>query len=867
MGFFFQESITGNKSRGTTEKIIPIEHLNTLKCVVCPLDKLKTSEVKVKPAGSKNPIIYLLGESPPPGREEELPFSDETGRILLNLFPKNWYPKHIRVGHITQCATANIPGVPAKKELQIKTALECCRFIAEADIEQSQPQVIIGLGETALRWAVQQKDISAWRGRLIPIKIGNWKCWFYPISSPSFIKDNRRRGKPSEFDLLYQKDIEFLVDLIQKNSFPEIIFEEEDPNKGVVCITGKNRGDFEKLTKFWSDLEKASELGFDIETTDLRPYHNHSKILSMALSDGNRTVAFAWDHPEAGWTKSQKASLTDLFKEFLFKSKTKFAHNLNMELEWISHFFGKDLIDDCSWGDTMGQAYLLDTRKGVLNLDALVLINFGLHLKSLSNLNTTKCIEYPLIGYGNSKTALLPYNALDAKYCIRLAKVQRQHLASEGIPEEPYIRFVRVVKSLVKMQSIGLILDDKRVTKFNEELGTQIEEVEDEIRSQSIIREYATKFGTFNPGSTHHLLKLFNNLLKRPEIRIGEDKFSTGESQLSAMPVQEVPVASMILKYRNLTKQKSTYIDSMQKLVYPDGRLHSKYGNSFAATGRLNSDSPNGQNFPKRKNKEIREIIIPPSGYAIVAADYGQIEARVIGMLSKDEAFCESIWTGYDIHMDWAIRAAKLHPELVGGVKGLEDPVKMKKLRNEIKNLFVFPSFFGSTAPSIARNLGMPTEKGEKLQGEFWKTFAGAKLWQKKLLEFYAKNGYVETPTGRRFRGPLKPTEIFNFPVQGTAADIMQEACCNLTDDNVLVGIQIHDDATSFCKIESLEQDIERIAQIMCTPNFDWINVPLSVEVSVGMENWGNMEDVGVFNSSSYGFPSKANSFARPKFL
>ena len=1224
MGFFYSDSETA-KNVKREKAAIPKEHLRKLRCVVCPLEKEGTSEVKMKPVGAENPLIYILGSSPPHGCEENEPFSDKVGQVLFNLFPSGWYPKKIRVGHVTQCATSNLDiENKATKILKLKTSVECCRGLAEEDIERSKPLVVVGLGYEALNWAIKESDIDAWRGRLMPIKIGSHVCWFYPLMSPAWIKDNQKQSKAGKmfegkWDHIYKKDIDKLVNLIKNDELGTPVVESKDYLKGITCIDGSGKNDFDKLTAFLKSLENEPKIATDVETTDLRPYRDHSKILTIAFGTDTRVVSFAWDHPDAGWTNQQRFDLQEIVREFIVKSGKKIAHNLTMEQEWFAEFFGPSLLDQTTWSDTLFQGYLKDTRKGVLSLDALVKQYFGFHLKELSNIDTTRCIEYTL-------DELLPYNGLDVKYTFALDRIQEKELEKIGIPESAVDRGVRTVRAMVKMQRRGLNLDWDKIDRFSETLGSEIEIVNKKIYELDEVKTYTRRFGAFNPGSIDHLKKMFGFILERDEIKKKGGGISTDEAALSSMPPDEVPLAGLILQLRGLEKKKGTYIDNMADLAYPDGKLHPKFGNAFTETGRLNSSEPNcvakgtlievvrnrterkevpieevragdlvycydgelnptisevtwqgktghkkvvrvywksphgvyrghvdltpehgvrlingdykpagmlkegervlalhvksgpdispyqnlyftgrtsnvpkehrfvyeklvgvipegheihhldedprnnlpsnlkcltksqhisehftteerrafqkgekssrtyvtskrqalrilaeqkglvsgkgrldygcfteklelfgidwdsvqlrysertgdymskgklsnllkvqnrtsiqqeygfgyykfskllksyglesngpvqklrsldtaeklqaaldecegkwhnspydygsfkrkcekfgvvynnhvveriefldepvdvyditvenhhnffaneicvhnSQNFPKRKGKELRQIIVPSPGCALVASDYGQIEARVIGMLSKDEKFCEALWHGYDVHMEWAIYLAKMRPDKVGGSKGLDDPKKMKALRQDVKNLFVFPSFFGSTPFSIARNLAIEPAEADEMQSDFWKVFAGAKAWQEQQLKFYQKNGYVCTPTGRRFYGPLDPTEIYNFPIQGTAGDIMLEGLCDLTEAGVPVILSIHDDLTSDIPVDTLEESIEQIVKTMCTPNFDWIQVPLSVEVEVGMNNWGEMESVGTFVSTDYGYP------------
>lgn len=270
-----------------------------------------------------------------------------------------------------------------------------------------------------------------------------------------------------------------------------------------------------------------------------------------------------------------------------------------------------------------------------------------------------------------------------------------------------------------------------------------------------------------------------------------------------------------------------------------------------------NCDRPNMQNFPKRgdESKEVRKQIIAPPGCVILAFDYGQIEARVIAMFTKDKVFCKALWENHDVHMEWAEKLSRAYPERVGGKKNFTDKKVMKSFRTDIKNQWTFPLFFGARMESAANYLNIPISVITPLYDEFWETFSGVKLWQEKVQEFYQKHGYVECLTGRRRRGPLSLNQIINTPVQGTAAEIVMDAMSRLSemqDWELQPEINIHDDLT-FCRVPVKKVDIiaEKIIDVMIHVPFDWVNVPISIEMSIG-DNWLDMVDCGTFASNTW---------------
>ena len=278
-----------------------------------------------------------------------------------------------------------------------------------------------------------------------------------------------------------------------------------------------------------------------------------------------------------------------------------------------------------------------------------------------------------------------------------------------------------------------------------------------------------------------------------------------------------------------------------------------------AVTGRLAGEDPNPQNWPKRKHREVRGVVAVDGTRWVLAADYGQIEFRVAGMASGDDNLVKYSWTAYDVHKAWAERIVKRYGPIKDQIAkefGVDwDEKGLKTLRQEAKNKWVFPMIFGSAARSCARNLNIPEDVADTLAEEFWDEFPGVKRWHKETLKFYEKHLYVETLGGNRRRGPMSPNEIINHPIQGTAAEIVCEGMAALSERALIEEnydidpmLNVHDDLSFDPRDENLDATIDIIVREMCKHRFDYINVPLVVEVSIG-PRWSELEEVGVYRS------------------
>ena len=872
MAFFYNEqrSEVKARSRGRHDEVLSPERIKELGCKVCPLNKEegRLCTPKMQPSGSEKPLVYVLGEAPGETEDEKgEPFVGKSGQLLRKHLTSSLV-RHTRFNNVIRC---HPEGNRDPEALEV----QACRGYVEDDIARTKPKVILGTGNFPLEWVVGRKGISHWRSRIFPVKVQDHVCWYYAVNHPSFVLHNRwkdRKGneRESEHDAMFKMDMRRLVDMVLDDTVPTAKVYDKDFDKGIVIIDGTSQTrDFNLLEDCLNEIAGFDTAGIDLETKNLRPFNNDSKILTCSVGSFNRSVAFPVEHPK-GWNSTYQRKVVGLLGEYILKSRRKVAHHVGFELEWLSWYYGFDNMMKTEWGDTMAQAWgLVPHFNGkMLKLETLTILRFGFNLKAISDIDFEKILDYDL-------RFLLTYNGMDTKWTDLLFHVQEPLVQSDSSARNEYERQMRLVPATVASQIKGLYISQQVSDQLNSDFISKISRLERQIHRTPEVEKYKSRFGEFNAGSSDHVIRLMGEICKRDEIKKkgdkGEDKFSGDESALSAIPAREVPSAPLILEYRSVVKMKSTYIDPLNlkmrgktdnggKLIYDDGLVHTNYNTMLTGTGRLSSDDPNSQNFPKHKYKEIRSQISAPPGYKFVACDYGAIEARVIAMASKDKRLVEAFWTGYDIHKDWGQRLYKLYPRILDRLeqefKPKDEESLFKVLRQEAKNNWVFPQFFGATYYSCAENLKVPEDICQELQVDFFKEFSGVKKWHEKVTEFYNQNGYVQVLSGRRRYGPLSANMIINTPVQGSAADIVNEGYSDLVVDSIVLEkpqytpiLNVHDDLSFYLPIDTLEEDIHHIARRMCGVKKRWINVPLLVEVEMG-DDWYSLKEYKKFKSN-----------------
>ncbi len=858
MGFLYNEVKRAPKTEQKRmspgkARDIPILALNKLGCSVCPRDKdapdLDTP--KMEPNGNERPLIYLLGTSP--GLEEDEAgrhWVNAAGRAIKSQFGDRWW-RDVRSNYITQCMSPL--GNPDPVEI------ECCRSRIVQDIEETKPLVVVGIGDLPLNWATGlDRNALIFRGTLVATKIGKHVCWYYPLIYPNYADQEKKYNHKSEYELAIEHDVDRLLAMLENGELekpPKLAYAPYDD--GISMITGQEPGDFQLLEESFHRLLQQRSIGLDIETSDLVPYVRDPRIWCAAVGKHNDTVAFAIDHPDGWGSEAQMKKVRAAFGQFILESGRKRCHNLGFEQLWLGFEYGHRLLRMTEWEDTQALCHTLDERAGTKSLDVQCRMHFGFFLKDQSPVDVSLKNWIKLY----TIQEVLRYNGLDTKWTDRLCDQLLPKVEVNDAYVDEYERKIRLCPTLVGLQHKGLPVNLEAAAKLDHQYEDQIIEIEGKLRRTREVKDYTSRYGSFDPGNANHVLKLLQVVCKREEVHVeerGKLRTTSDNEVLLRIPASEVPSAPLIIEHRALSRNRSTYLQPVltKKIVSHDGIMHAGYSSMVAVTGRLSSEA---HNWPKRKHREVRGCVQAEKGQWILACDYGQIEFRVAGMLTGDEGIIQACWTGYDVHKFWAERLIAIYPEikdLISKEFSIDwDEKGLKTLRQEMKNKWVFPQIFGSAVRSCADNLHIPLDTAEDLAEEFWDTFSATKRWQEQLLKSYEKKLYIETLGGRRRRGPMTKNEVINMPIQGTALDIVTAAMDALSEISIeedepeyQANFNGHDDLTFLVTDQNLEKRLERIVLEMCRVRFDYINVPLVVEASVGSQ-WDKLEEVGVYRS------------------
>lgn len=828
---------------------MPVDMLRRQGCVLCPRDRVELHSPKMAPSGADEPGVLCLGDAP--GLDEDRrgePFVGRAGRLLRSHIPRKW-ENFVAYSNVTQCW-------PGKVSDTTEVPLECCRPRVTADIERLQPVAIFGFGNLALRWAIGEARVMLWRGRRLPVQVGAHSCWFYPMLHPSDVLQRQEEQGWGDDEELFGWDLKRAFGELHRLPEP-VVHSAAEARRGVTSITGAEPGAMRKVREWLAYAGQASHSGVDYETNRKRPYARGAKVLSAAVSVDDEALSFAFDHPEAGWSANDRAELTVAWTEFLSSDVVKVSHFAGFEQEWSGVMFGRDLVRASVWEDTASQTATLDERvgdhkNGPLSLGWQTLQNFGINIKKLSNLDRKNLEAEPL-------DAVLPYNGIDAKYHDKLWVAQNVLLVQRGLHSR-YEFMNRRIPTVVMTQIKGIAVDPVVTAELAARYGRELSDIDAKIAMmQEVVSFESRRHGApFNPGSGPDVKDLL-----RSELNIFLD--SADEAALAEV---DHPIASAIVRRRKIAKRKSTYVDAYMEsfighdgkrkdgYLFPDGMLHHNLNTLFAETGRSSADEPNVQNVYKHteEGKEVRKQIKPRPGHVYVSVDQGQIQGRNIAMESRDPVYCKMLWEDYDIHKEWAERLSRRYPAVVGGKKNFTDKDIMKEFRQKVKNKYVFPLFFGSKAESVCEPLGIPIEYVQPEYNEFWRILAGIRDWQEIKRKQYREHGLVSSLAGGIRRAPLSFNKIINSPIQDDEAAIVFNGYNRLSelDDWALQPImEIHDDLLFEIPVEEVEAKTRVIVTEMLRCDFDWICVPLQVEVSIG-EDWLHMEEVWKVRSDSW---------------
>jgi len=582
MGFFFES--TNNKSKTSLVG-------ERFGCAICPLQRLYHTSPNMKPTGSNKPIVYLIGEAPGATEDfENEQFIGESGTILRNTLKEvaddYFIRHHIRWNNVVRCR----PYIGNSNRTPTQLEIDCCRKSIIEDIEETKPVIIIGFGEIPLKFFTTGNRIGMWRGRIVPIKVGNHVCWYSSSYHPSFLLRMKKGSFENEWDRCFKMDLKNVLDYIH-NRYEDPIFIDQGFKDGIECVTKATSENLnyieQKLAKFSND----KYVTLDIETSLLKPYYPDSILATIAIGNDNEVIAFPVDYPNF-WDDKQLERLNSVLYSFIMNDSNKIAHNLKFELEWFfRRYNNQSLLRNVKWEDTMLQAYMLDERtskeEGMLSLDSLTATNFGFNLKDKSPVDRKNIMKSKL-------SDVLLYNGMDTKYEHKLFITQEKKLSGKLL--ENYKRMIETTRTLVLVQNYGVNVDSKELEYYEKFFLEEIKNCEDVIYALPEVKQFEEiTHHKLDILSNNDLLIIFKDILKFKEIKQTKKakKFALDDEVMKVYAEEYNNIlAKKIQEYRTLVKMKSNYVDNVRGNLIGD-IVHPAFNIIGTSTGRLSSGRDN----------------------------------------------------------------------------------------------------------------------------------------------------------------------------------------------------------------------------------------------------------------------------------
>ena len=847
MGFF-------DLGTGDTLESIRSKKANKLSgCDACGLFR-DCQSPKLGAIGKGRLKILIIGDTPGKSEDEEgTPGIGQSATMIQRELERH------DIDILKDCVFINASGCyPKKGEKTSELTITECRGRILAEIEKLKPILIIPMGETAvnsvlghrLNGRLSRTSYSSFFSEQIPDQ--EYKAWVCPTYHPRQIIKNE---KDLVLKSIWKRDLKSALELVKNNiSVPVYDFAKE-------CHITQDRAKVFEILQHILDHETL--LAYDYETTGLKPHRDAQKIVSVSVAFNNEAWGFPfYNDPE----------FLELWKEVLTSPRIfKIAHKLDFENGWT--YFkaappsGSYYPEPYAWDTCLGAHCINNTKPTSLKFWGY--IKFGIigyddkvdkfitgckpgeDEKSSNHLNRIhEC----------SMLDILPYNAEDSLISLYLYSIQRRLLNADQRRGLHF--FIDGANALSKVQGEGMRLNMEQLKLQQTRLDKRISKLEQSLREFEEVKtwEQRNRGKTFNPGSNTQISNIVYDILGFPKPETGP---KTDDEALSKI---NTPFVEAILSARKFKKMRDTYLaqyarEEVNGLVRPFFNLH------LVSTFRSSSDSPNFQNIPKRDPQAkaiIRSTIVPSKGNRLKEYDYKGIEVAVSCCYHKDPNMLKYIIDPTtDMHRDTAM-------ELFFKTK----ETFTKDERQAAKNGFVFPAFYGSNFIQIAPNIWDMIDDNTKaslekhgvkslgkierdgmgkiirstgfyshvrdIENKFWNDrFPVYKEWKYKVFKEYEQKGYIDTYTGFRCYGPMKFTEVTNYPIQGSAFHCLlwtliqvQPKIKEISGKSSIIG-QIHDAMVGDIHPDD-ETECDRLIDLWgckkIREEWPWLVVPFKIE-------------------------------------
>ncbi|MBT8068545.1 MAG: DNA polymerase I [Gammaproteobacteria bacterium] len=583
----------------------------------------------------------------------------------------------------------------------------------------------------------------------------------------------------------------------------------------------------------WHKKVLAAKLtAFDTETNSLNYMEAEVVGLSLAVDDGEACyIPVAHDYPGAP-DQLPRAEVLEKLTAFLQDDdKKKVGHHLKYDAHILRRY---DIALAGMQFDSMLESYVLNSVATRHDMDSVAKHYLGkdtIHYEDVAG----KGAKQLTFNQVDLETAA-PYAAEDADITLQLHEVLWQQLDEQPSLRKVYEEIEQpLVDVLLEMEELGVLVDRGMLTRQSSELAKTMAKLEK--------KAHELAGGPFNLGSPKQLQEILFERLELPVIRkTPKGQPSTAEDVLLEL-AHDYDLPAVIIEYRSVSKLKSTYTDKLPLQINErTGRIHTSYHQAVAATGRLSSTDPNLQNIPIRteEGRRIRQAFVPPQGRVLLAADYSQIELRIMAHLSADDGLLGAFAKGLDVHRATAAEVFET---------ALDDVTTEQRRSAKAIN---FGLMYGMSAFGLAKQLGIARGEAQAYVDLYFDRYPGVKAYMDNIRQTASEQGYVETVFGRRLylpeinarnaqRRQYAERSAINAPMQGSAADIIKRAMVTVHEwlkaeqPGASMIMQVHDELVFEVDDDKIESVRDRVVELMA--GAAELSVPLVVEAGVGA-NW-----------------------------
>ncbi|MBL4638057.1 MAG: DNA polymerase I [Proteobacteria bacterium] len=655
-------------------------------------------------------------------------------------------------------------------------------------------------------------------------------------------------------DVALDQHIEELVNSPQDNAALSEIFDKMDFKSWITELSSKQQGvvtptsvvipekiaanyetilSEERLHYWLNQLQQAELFAFDTETTSLNYLDARIVGLSFAVKAGEAAYLPLTHDYEGAPKQLNIDTVLALFKPLLEDPN---QHKVGQNLKYDRHILLNHGIDlQGIQHDTMLQSYVLDSTATRHDMDSLAEKYLGrttIHFEDIAG-KGKKQLTFNQIDLAEAG----PYAAEDADITLQLHQTLWPQVQAVPALVEVYTQLeMPLLPVLNTLERNGVNIDIWMLQQQSDQLGQKIDQLEQQA--------WEVAGEEFNLGSPKQLQVILYEKLELPILKkTPKGQPSTAEGVLQELADDGYELPQVIMSYRSASKLKSTYTDRLPEQVNrTTGRVHTSYHQAVTATGRLSSSDPNLQNIPIRseEGRKIREAFVAPDGYTLLAADYSQIELRIMAHLSQDPGLLKAFAAGEDIHRHTAAEIFGVELEQVSN-----DQRRSAKAIN-------FGLIYGMSAHGLSKQLGIERHQAADYMTTYFDRYPGVKSYMNDTRDLAKLDGYVETLFGRRLHLPeinssngmrrqYAERTAINAPMQGTAADIIKQAMIDIhawlieSNSEIRMIMQVHDELVFEVPTGQIEAAKTKIENYMMQAAK--LDVPLEVGLGTG-DNW-----------------------------